>query len=139
MKNLRKKLSYYGNLIIEKKLTAGAGGNISARDGKFIYLSPSGFCLDEIKENQWVKVDLETGKIYGKLKPTCEISMHIGIYSAREDVNAVVHTHPPITIGLISAGVKFKPVFPDFVSLLGEEIPVIEYVTPGGGKIREKV
>jgi len=139
MESVRKALSHYGNLIIEKGLAAGAGGNISARDGNFVYLSPSGFCLDEVKENQWVKVSLKTGKTYGKLKPTCEISMHLGVYLARKDVNAVIHTHPPLTIGLISAGVEFKPVFPDFVAVLGDEIPVVEYVVPAGEEIRNAV
>jgi len=139
MENIRELLSHYGNLIIEKNLAAGPGGNISARKGNSVYLSPSGFCLDEIKKNQWVKVNLRTGKVDGNLKPTCETSMHLGIYLERKEVNAIIHTHPPLTIGLISAGVQFKPFFPDFVAILGREIPVIPYVVPGGEEIRKAV
>ncbi len=139
MENIRKELCRYGKLIIEKNLAAGPGGNISAREGDFVYLSPSGFALDEIKESQWIKVDLRTGKKYGKLKPTCEISMHLGCYIARPEIKAVIHTHPPITVGLISASVGLKPFFPDFVAILGREIPLIEYVIPGGEEIRKAV
>ncbi len=85
MENIRKQLCKYGNLVLEKGLAAGPGGNISAREKNFVYLSPSGFALDEIKESQWVKVDLKTGKQYGELKPTCEISMHLGCYIARPE------------------------------------------------------
>jgi L-fuculose-phosphate aldolase len=139
MEEIRKILTEYGKKIVEKGLVAGPGGNISGRDGDFVYLSPSGFFLDEIKEDEWVKVDLKTGKIYSDLRPTCEISMHLGIYIERKDVKAVFHTHPPITVGLISAGVKFKPFFPDFVAILGKRIPIIDYVQPGGEEIRKAV
>ncbi len=139
MEKIRKILSEYGKKIVEKGLVAGPGGNISARDGDFVYLSPSGFFLDEIKEEEWVKVDFKTGKIYSNLRPTCEISMHLGIYMVREDVKAVFHTHPPITVGLISAGVKFKPFFPEFVAILGKKIPIIDYVPPAGEEIRKAV
>ncbi|MCM8814854.1 MAG: class II aldolase/adducin family protein [Candidatus Omnitrophica bacterium] len=139
MDNIKKQLCKYGKLVLEKNLAAGPGGNISARVGDFVYLSPSGFALDEIKENQWVKVDLKTGKQYGRLKPTCEISMHLGCYIARDDIKAVIHTHPPVTLGLISAGVGLKPFYPDFVAMLGREIPMVEYVIPAGEEIRQAV
>ncbi|HNS32885.1 MAG TPA: class II aldolase/adducin family protein [bacterium] len=139
MEACRKELTIYGRKIIEKGLAAGPGGNISARDGDSVFLSPSGFFLDEIEEKEWVRVHLESGRIYGELRPTCEIAMHLGIYVERKDVNAVVHTHPPVTVGLISAGVRLKPFFPDYVALLGREIPVIEYVQPGSGEMRNKV
>lgn len=139
MEEIRKKLTEYGKKIVEKGLVAGPGGNISARDGDFVFLSPSGYFLDEIKEEEWVKVNIKTGEIYSDLRPTCEISMHLGIYLEREDVRAVFHTHPPITVGLISAGVKFKPFFPDYVAIIGENTPIIEYVVPAGEEIRKKV
>lgn len=139
MEEIRKKLTEYGKKIVEKGLVAGPGGNISAREGDFVYLSPSGFFLDEIKEDQWVKVNIKTGEIYGNLRPTCEISMHLGIYLERDDVNAVFHTHPSITVGLISAGIKFKPLFPDFVAILGRKVPIIDYVPPAGEEIRKAV
>lgn len=139
METIRKQLCRYGRLVIEKNLAAGPGGNISGRRKNFVYLSPSGFALDEIKENQWVKVDLKTGKQYGKLKPTCEISMHLGCYIERPEINAVIHTHSPTVVGLISAGVELKPFYPDFVAILGREIPMVDYVIPGGEEIREVV
>ncbi len=138
-KKTREQLSQYGKKLVEKGLVAGPGGNISARDREYVFLSPSGFFLDEIEEKDWVKVNLNTGKVYGDLRPTCETSMHLGIYLERKEVRAVIHTHPPITVGLISAGVRFKPVFPDYVALLGREIPMVDYVVPAGEKIRKAV
>lgn len=139
MEKIREMLTEYGKKLVEKGLVAGPGGNISARDGDYVFLSPSGFFLDEIKESEWVKINLKTGKVSGDLRPTCETSMHLGIYVEREEIRAVIHTHPPVTVGLISAGIRFKPVFPDYVAMLGREVPVIDYVQPGGEAIRKAV
>jgi len=139
MEKIREELTFYSRKLVEKGLVAGPGGNISARQGRHVFLSPSGFFLDEIEEKDWVKVDGGTGKIYGSLRPTCEISMHLGIYAERDEVRAVIHTHPPVALGLISAGIMLKPLSPDFVALLGRDIPVIGYVQPGGCEIRERV
>ena len=138
-KKLKQELVRYGKKIIEKGLAVGPGGNISARKGNTIYLSPSGYSFDELNEDDYVGVNLKTGKITeGTLKPTCEVSMHLGCYLIRKDISAVIHTHPPLVIGLISAGAKIKPMFPDFVALVGE-VPVIDYVIPAGEKIRKAV
>ncbi len=138
-KRLKQELVRYGKKIIEKGLAVGPGGNISARKGNTVYLSPSGYSFDELNEDDYVGVDLKTGKLTeGTLKPTCEVSMHLGCYLTREDISAVIHTHPPLVIGLINAGTKIRAMFPDFVALVGE-VPVIDYVIPAGEKIRKAV
>jgi L-fuculose-phosphate aldolase len=138
-RKIKEKLVEYGKKIAEKGLAVGAGGNISARVGDIVYLSPSGYAFEELVPEQYVGVNLQTGEVVdGDLKPTCEISMHLGCYLIRKDIQAVVHTHPPIATGLISAGAEIKPMFPDFVAYVGEA-PVIDYVIPAGSEIREAV
>lgn len=141
---IRKELIKYGKELIEKGLVSGTGGNISARAGNFIYLSPSGFSLDEIKPHQYVKIDLNVSgkKIEASpFSPSCEMPMHLACYRARSDIKAVMHVHPPFAIGLGCAGVKLKALFPDFVVLIGEELPLLPYLLPGseilGKKVRE--
>ena len=56
--------------------------------------------------------------------------MHLAIYRERPDVEAIVHTHPPTTIGIVSAGHDEIPyLFPDHVALVGK-LPCIGYVIP---------
>ncbi|HOL66054.1 MAG TPA: class II aldolase/adducin family protein [bacterium] len=138
-REIRQQLTKTGQRLVEKNLVAGPGGNISVRDGRWVYLSPSGFALDEIKPEEWVKVDLVSGHYQGKWRPTCEISMHLGLYLARTDIRAIVHTHPAITTGLVSGGITLRPIFPDFVAILGHAIPVVDYVIPAGEAIRKAV
>jgi L-fuculose-phosphate aldolase len=42
-------------------------------------------------------------------------------------------------LGIISAGVELKPFYPDFVAILGSEIPLVDYVIPAGEEIRQAV
>lgn len=136
---IKQELVKYARKIVRGGLVVGPGGNISVRAGDVVYLSPSGYALDEISADQYVGVDLHTGRVVeGNLKPTCETSMHLGCYLIRQDIQAVVHTHPPLTIGLISAGLELKPMTPDFVAYV-VQAPVIDYVIPAGVEIREAV
>ena len=43
-----------------------------------------------------------------KHKPTSELLMHLNVYHERKDINAVVHTHSPITTGFAFAEEKIE-------------------------------
>ena len=130
MPDIREDLCKYGARIVQAGLVAGAGGNISARDGDTVWMKPSGIALDEMGPDDLCGMDLETGeKKQGELKPTSEVNMHLAVYRNRPDVNAVFHTHSAWASGVISAGVELKPMFAEFVNDLGRT-GTIEYVTP---------
>jgi len=124
-------LIHYSRKIVEKNLAAGPGGNTSVRIGEQMWISPSGFSLDRIGASDWVPVHIETGECgHAGLRPSSEVLFHLYIYRERKDVNAIVHTHPPVTIAVISAGHDEIPVlFPDHAVLLGD-VPCLEYITP---------
>lgn len=137
---VKAELSCYSKKIVQKGLVVGPGGNTSVRDRDVMWISPSGYALDEVEDENWVAVDIDTGKsLHATLRPSSEIAMHLFIYRKRQDVNAVIHTHPPITIGIISAGYdEIPPMFPDYVALMGK-VPCIEYVTPCSVELAESV
>jgi L-fuculose-phosphate aldolase len=117
---MRQELARYGRLIAGFGLTAGAGGNISARDGRLIWVKPSGLAMADLRGPDICCVDLATGRqVEGKLKPTSELPMHRAIYKARADVQAIFHTHSPWASGVISAGVDVKPMFAEVINDLG--------------------
>ncbi|MCL5071458.1 MAG: class II aldolase/adducin family protein [Actinobacteria bacterium] len=128
---IKEEIIKYGKMINDRNLVVGPGGNISHREGNIVFLTPSGLGFDEIGIEDIVCMDLNTREITsGTRRPTSEVAMHMEIYGAREDVNTIFHTHPPITIGVIGAGVEIKPLFPDFPLFLGKKVPIIEYTTP---------
>ncbi|MFH1477144.1 MAG: class II aldolase/adducin family protein [Verrucomicrobiota bacterium] len=130
MDSIRTELVHYGIKIVQARLVAGAGGNISARDGGIIWMKPSGLALDEMTPADLCGMDLKTGRqVKGRRKPTSEVNMHLAVYRARPDVNAVFHTHSPWASGVITAGITLRPMFAEFVNDLGRT-GTVPYVTP---------
>ena len=67
-------------------------------------------------------VDLD-GKLIEGLKPSSELEMHMILYRNREDVNAVIHTHP---------------VYTTVLACLRQDLPAIDYMiaVTGATKVR---
>lgn len=118
-----------GRKIVSRDLVAGPGGNLSAVADGVMLISPSGVALDELRPEDFVRVRVDTGEIAGIGHPSSEWAMHLACYAARPEIRAVVHTHPPFTIGVISAGVPIEPLFPDFAVLL-PTVHVLDYMLP---------
>lgn len=116
----RQELAKYGRMIAQAGLTAGAGGNISAREGRLVWIKPSGLAMEELKGTDMCCVDIDSGRqIDGKLRPSSELPMHLAVYRARPDITAIFHTHSPWASGVISAGVEIKPMFAEVINDLG--------------------
>ena len=117
---IREELASYGERAQKSGLAYATGGNISARVGDVIYIKPSGFAFDELKPDMYIGIDIASGKVVdGDLKPSCETPMHLACYRVREDVKAVLHTHPVYTMAVISSGNERPAMFPEFVDDLG--------------------
>lgn len=130
MPSIREDLIKYGVKIAQAGLVAGAGGNISARDGETVWMKPSGFAMDDMAPDDLCGMELASGKqISGKNKPTSEVNMHLGIYRVRPDTQVVFHVHSPWASGIFSSGAELKPMFAEFVCDLGR-VGRIPYITP---------
>ena len=138
--SIKNELTRYSARIVRRGLVVGPGGNTSARDGELMWISPSGYALDEIGADDWVAIDIGSGQVRRpEPRPSSESAMHLAIYRARPDVSAIVHTHPPTTIGVISAGLDEIPfMFPDQVALVGT-VPCIDYVVPCSQELADAV
>ena len=130
MASIRSDLITYGIKIARAGLVAGAGGNISARDGRIVWMKPSGFAMDDMAPADLCGMDLATGQqVRGRNKPTSEVNMHLGIYRARPDTQVIFHVHSPWASGIFSSGAQLKPMFAEFVCDLGR-VGTIPYITP---------
>ena len=81
---------------------AANDGNVSVRlpDGNFM-ATPTGISKSFITPEKLVIIN-EKGEVIegeGGYKPSSEIKMHLKCYKEREDVNSVVHAHPPTATG----------------------------------------
>ena len=124
-----KHLKHYAHKLVSNGLVVGAGGNLSMRDGEYMYISPSGFDLKEIEESHWVKVHIATGEVQGDLRPSSEVLMHLQCFRKRPDVTACLHAHPTFSVAVSSAGKDIPPMFPDFPAMI-KKVSYIDYVIP---------
>ncbi|SMF82792.1 L-fuculose-phosphate aldolase [Paenibacillus uliginis N3/975] len=126
----RNELCKYARKIVDNGLVVGPGGNISARAGDKMYLSPSGFALEEIEPEQWIEVDIRTGAITDiGLRPSSEVLMHLYGYRAKPEMGAMVHTHPSHCIAFTLIEQELPIMFPDQAALVGRT-SYIPYIIP---------
>ncbi len=75
-------------------LNQGTSGNISARHGDTLLITPSATPYDQLEPAMIVAMPLDGGGTWvGSLKPSTEWRFHLDIMRARPEVGAIVHTH----------------------------------------------
>ncbi|THF72599.1 class II aldolase/adducin family protein [Cohnella fermenti] len=136
---IREELCKYARKTVANKLVVGPGGNISARHEGKMYLSPSGFALDEISPEQWVEVDIATGEVTDiGLRPSSEVLMHLYAYRENPNIGAMVHTHPPYCIAFTLVEKELPIMFPDQAALVGKTV-YVDYVLPTTDRLADAV
>ena len=120
----REQVIEYSLKLLSEGLTNGTAGNgsIFNREEGLVAISPTGVNYSELTPEMISIVDLE-GKLIEGLKPSSELEMHMILYRNREDVNAVIHTHP---------------VYTTVLACLRQDLPAIDYMiaVTGATKVR---
>jgi L-fuculose-phosphate aldolase len=115
--------------LYEKGLVPGKAGNISARFGDVVAITPTLKSLSNLKEEDIVLVDMQAN-ILTKGTPSSEVNMHLEIYKKRFDVKAIVHTHSPYATGFSFSDKRLKRL-EGFGAIKTEYFPYVEYESPG--------
>ena len=76
--------------MVERGLVVDTQGNVSARDGDRIFITPAALPYDVMTPDDIVELDQPHMH-----PPSSEWRVHAAIYRARPDVRAIVHTHSP--------------------------------------------
>jgi L-fuculose-phosphate aldolase len=132
-RELRQEVARVAKQLIESGLVTGTSGNVSARTPEDdILMTPSGIDYEELEPGDVVLVDANGEILEGSLGPSTETPMHTGIYRARADVGAVVHTHSIYATTLACLGWTIPPVH-YMLTTLSEDgrIPLAPYTTYG--------
>ena len=122
-----------GLTMLQEGLTVGTWGNFSLRDPEtnLIYITPSGMSYRQIRTEDIVVLDKELNIVDGFRVPSVERVMHVSVYNARPDVNAVIHTHPLYSTVLGVNGMELPGISEDFVQIVGDKMICSEYALPG--------
>jgi ribulose-5-phosphate 4-epimerase/fuculose-1-phosphate aldolase len=137
--DLRDQLAHVGYDVVQAGLVCGSGGNLSARipDEDAIWVTASGSWLDRLSRNSFAPVRIADGgpAVIGSLpppriEPTSELALHLALYRARPDVNAVVHLHPQTALLLDALGEHIRIVTTDHAFYL-RRVSTVPFRLPG--------
>jgi len=117
--------------MINLDMVIGSSGNASIRVGDHVILTPSSVKYVTMSPGEMVVIDLEGEQIEGERNPSVEKHMHLGVYKAREEAKAIVHSHSIFASALAVLRKPLPPVIDEVVPNLGGEIRVAEYAMPG--------
>jgi L-fuculose-phosphate aldolase len=118
----REQVAAASRRLAAEGLVPGTAGNVSARLDDRVAITPTGAVLAELEPDDVTVVNLEGKPAAGKLAPTSELDLHLGVYR-RYGAGAVVHTHAPMATAI--------------ACVLGDELPCVHYqMLVMGGSVR---
>jgi L-fuculose-phosphate aldolase len=135
---VREQVATTSRRLAAEGLVLGTAGNVSARSGDEVAITPTGAVLAELEPEQVSVVDLDGEQIDGDLAPTSELDLHLGVYR-RYDAGAVVHTHAPMATALSCVLEDELPCVHYQMLLLGGKVPVARYATFGTPELATSV
>jgi len=137
---LRQALCRIGALCYQKGYIVGADGNLSARmrDGT-VLVTPAGAMKGFLEPHHLAHVDLEGRVLDAGPRASTEVAIHLVSYRERQEIEAVIHTHPPHAVALSIAGVDMQlPVIPEVIVTIGGT-PTTAYATPGTHELPDSI
>ena len=139
--NCKEKLLWAGKEMLRRGLTVETFGNLSIRDTEtgLVYLTPSAMPYHTITEDDVVVMDLKGNVVEGYRRPTIEKDLHLGLYRAHPEINAVIHTHPIYSQAFAVLRKTIPPVMDEAAQVLGGTVQVADYALPGTAELAENV
>ncbi len=125
----------------ERGLINVLGGNASFRWGDGFYITPSQVPKHRLSPEDMVYVPFETEpqrSLTGK-RASMEWRMHKYIYESLPDVNAIIHTHNPVTLALYSAGLCINPEEYAEAYSIGKCVATVPHIPPGSEELAKAV
>ncbi|HEY2770102.1 MAG TPA: class II aldolase/adducin family protein [Solirubrobacteraceae bacterium] len=127
--NARERVAAAAQRLAAEGLVIGTAGNVSAREGDLVAVTPTGAALAELTPGQVAVVDRTGRHVDGELEATSELELHLGVYG-RYDAGAVVHMHAPMATALACA-LDELPIIHYQMLMFGGPVRVAPYATFG--------
>ena len=133
---MRARIAVLGKLLFDRQLTDAAGGNVSVRVGDLVCLTPR-YCGSKwqwnLQPSQVLVCDLAGRQLDGDGQLSRESQVHLGLYRAYPDGQAVVHCHAPHALVFAAACRPIHPVLED--TLKFGTIGVTRYAPAHSGEL----
>jgi L-fuculose-phosphate aldolase len=137
---LKQEVCEIGSRIYKKGFAAANDGNISYKlSDNEVLCTPTQVCKGFLKPEDLCIVDMEGNQISGTKKRTSEIFLHLAMFKAKPDMQAIVHCHPPHATAF---GIAREPVpqcvLPEVEIYMGD-VPIARYEIPGGQEFADTI
>ena len=116
-------------------LVVGTAGNVSAREGDVVHITPRAVPYDDMTGRDAVTLSLEGEVVDGNHEPSSEWRVHMAIYTVRPEVTAVVHTHSVHATAWSCLDEPLDTRVKEFTQSVGGEIRTAEDAPPGSEEI----
>ncbi len=140
MSQQRQEIVDYGLKMVRSGLTTGSGGNLSILSPveNLIAISPSGIDYHDVTAADVVVVDRVGQVVDGERKPSSELGFHLALYTAREEITAIVHTHSVYATTIACMHWEI-PAVHYLVAFSGDKVPLAPYATFGSDKLANNI
>ena len=136
----RSKIAETGRLVFARHLTDAAGGNISARVGDSVCITPrySGSKGHwQLRPDQVLVSDMSGNKLDGNGDISRESKVHYRLYQEFPDATAVLHSHPRNVMVFVASGQPIEPVME--ATLKFDTIPVTRFAPAHSEKLADAI
>lgn len=136
----REKILEISHKLLKTGLIHDGQGNLSIydRESNLVAITPSAVPYDQRDVEDICVVDLDGKLIEGKWKSTSESRLHLIYYRKREDVNAVIHTHPlKATVFGVIGNEPMPMILNEAAMGIGGPVPIAPYAMPGTEELAE--
>jgi 3-dehydro-4-phosphotetronate decarboxylase len=128
-------------------LSPGGSGNVSARSGSTVLITPTGSTLARVQPDELAACELRPdGGVVPAAPgpaPSKELPLHLAVYSEAPDAAAVVHLHSAAATALAclppEQGMAALPAYTPYRVMRLGRIPVAAYARPGSAGLAEGV
>jgi L-fuculose-phosphate aldolase len=133
-----------GRRLGTRGLIAAAEGNLSVRlDPDRILVTPTGRRKDELKAADLVVVRPEHAEREARsasgLGPTSDLAIHLALYAARPDIEAVAHAHLPSSMALTLAEERPDPQDLPETALFIPRMPFVPFEAMGSDELAARI
>lgn len=128
LRSMKEKVALATRMLAHQGIIASSG-HVSMRipGTNLILIGPEDVSRDILTPDDIATVDLNSHQVAGKHKAPDETEIHTGIYRARPDVMAVVHSHPKYSVVFT---IIDKPILPVNMhgAIFADGVPVYDHV-----------
>ena len=136
---LRRRMVRVMQAMDERGLNRGTSGNVSARCGEAMLVTPSGIPAQRLEPEQMVLIAADGSVPNDALKPSSEWHMHQRLLQRRPDMAAVVHCHSRHAT-ILACAHKPIPALHYMVAVGGgSSVPLAPYATFGSSELADAV